>query len=318
MSADPIPLGAQQAIADLAAVAGDPGLPVPATIQHLGADALAVYRQAAPTVRSAPDWLSDSLWAAAHSPEDDPLGSCVAVAYLLARAVHAKDRSDNWLWVWKGLAPAIASAPRPVRAALANGFQAARRLGIAHDDVLPREADCTTEDRETVIDRLLPGPRSLGPEARRRLASSDRHSRPEEHLPRLEALLARSDCHIADGDAYYPAEAVELCAYDPKHPEFPAATALVLIWSLQDEGYEGFLDFRWAPFHRFYRDLQPPWRRPILAGFRHAYETRELFEDDWWTGGWRSQKRANRAKRAKLRAPPVGPIPWFLNPQDTP
>lgn len=302
------PLALLQIHHDLRAVALEPALPIPAAVEALGPDLCAQYRasQAArrvPAASSGP--LHDALWMAASSPDEDATGACIATAALLADAFETPNLQEDWLWVWEALGPALRSAPAPVRAALANGFREARKMGLAHDDVRPTEDDCHTQSAATVIAGLLPLVKNLDPEERRLIASADRYSKVKEHLDPLEALLARPNCHLGPGEAYHPAEAVELVAFAPKHLCFAAATALLLIWSLQDEDYvHGSLDGRWFNFHRTYKDLPHPWQRPILAGFRHVYEATGTFWQPWIPS---VRKRSAEGWDGKL-------MPWHLDP----
>ncbi|MEO1470371.1 MAG: hypothetical protein AAFV86_15070 [Pseudomonadota bacterium] len=117
--------------------------------------------------------------------------------------------------------------------------------------------------------------RALGPAAharyreRREIAHRDHGTNLERHHAALEAVLARPDCRMTDDESLYPGEVVNLAARDPDQK---AATALLLIRVLARGDGMSNAEFRWRGHAARYRELDDPWRRPILAAFRHCYE----------------------------------------------
>lgn len=279
-----------QAVADLRAVASAPRFALSGLAAEPGPDS--------------------ALWRTVFDEDAEPVERCVATARLLAKTLKTRDALEDWLWAWEAVAPAMRIAPSPVSAALGCGFRVARDLGLAYQDVRPSATDCATLDHDTVIARLLPHLKSLSEAEREALAAHDWDQDRERHRDALDRLLGRDDCRLLQGEAYNPAEAVELCGYAPQHPQFAAATALLLIWSLEDQGYPyGNLFSRWMSHHPRYLELPQKWKTVILAGFRRAYETSESFQTDAFK---RSLDESTRGPRHRTR--PVATIPWRLDP----
>ncbi|MEM6358197.1 MAG: hypothetical protein AAF844_21265 [Pseudomonadota bacterium] len=274
-----------QAVSDLRAVAAEPSLPIPVMIKALGADSVERYRVARLTAPLAPAReggpITDALSLAVASPEEDPVGAAVATATLLAHAIETGDAGDDWLWAWEAVAPSLRRTTAPVRAALMNGFRRARTLGLASDEIRPSDDECITMSRQAVIEDLLTVARSMTSDDREEIAAFDYGHDVQRHLDALNAILADPECRRNAGgdDTWFPSEVVELAAYE-EGPWFGPSTALVLIWTLQDEDYaHGFVGGRWSRHHRRYGALPSGMRGPILQGFRHCYEARASFDE---------------------------------------
>ncbi|MEM6358324.1 MAG: hypothetical protein AAF844_21910 [Pseudomonadota bacterium] len=278
-------LSVVQAVSDLRAVAAEPRLPIPMTIQALGADHVEGYRRhrvADPVglIRESGQ-INDALDLAAVSPEEDPTSAAVATAALLAHDIETGVAHHNWLWIWDAAAPSFRGLAPPIRAAVMNGFRRAREMRLVAEDIRPSDADCMTMSLQAVIESLVAVARSMSPEDREEVASLDDEKDEQRHLSALDAVLADPGCRRdAGGDVtWFPSEVVELAAYE-EGPWFAASTALILIWTLQDEDYaHGFVGGRWSRDHRRYKALPSGMRGPILQGFRHCYEARASFDE---------------------------------------
>ena len=296
-----------QALADLRAVAVKSSLPLPRAVGDLGEEAAETYRMAQREGRLPQtidrEQFREPLQLAMASPEEDPDGCVTAIASLLAETLNTFDQRDDWLWTWEACAPVIRQAAAPVRAAVMIGFRTANYLGIAHELIRPTDEDCQSLSSDTVLPPLIDLAKTIDPETRQHIASADSYSQVSEHDGPLAALLARPDCRLGEGEAYYPAEAVELCAYTPGIG-FIESTALLLIWSIQDRSYaHGFLDSRWEKRCRTYLTLSEPWRTPVLRGFRYCYEQ----DHDDWMPSHLSERAAREAAEAWQ------PIPSLLD-----
>lgn len=212
---------------------------------------------------------------AAASPET-PDACALALAILLADALQeglAQGTLDGYA---DASLDAIRTAPRPLRAALVRGFETARTLGGL--GLLPPELPFEPEERITtgrdvILGALCDLARSMDSPTRDFVSRADYGCDDEEHRNALTEVLLRDDCRFTKDEYLYPSEVVELISHVPTQPGFAECTALLLVNAIPTDDEMGWLDYRWDNNAEAYNGLPPRAAAPILAGFRHHYET---------------------------------------------
>ncbi|WP_137110009.1 hypothetical protein [Rhodobacter sp. SY28-1] len=231
----------RQALADLErAAGGDP----------LADDTSAAFDRAA---------LPDRVWA--------------ATASLLWQAM-AGGRRDPFLEdIWDQWQAELLAAPAPIRAALMNGFQRLRDLGLLEERCKPLPDHRVTHPRSSVDAALKTIARAMTLPEMDHIARADYGMDVARHRDALVALLADPDVAYPPGEFWYPAEVVELVAHVPKSTGYIPCMAIVLLDALRTGDMQDNATFRlqgqWAELFA----LPQRARDSFLAAYRHLYET---------------------------------------------
>ena len=220
--------------------------------------------------------LYETLALAATEP-DHPSAFTTATAVLLADLLQNGLGPDRLDWHFDMFADSYRALPDAARAAIFNGYWAARVYG--HMGILPPELPITAEDRitrpaETILPNLKALAKRLTPDERESVSKSDYGCDVEEHLAALNLVIDQQDCLFAEeGQRWYPSEVIELVAHVADTPGFVGCTAILLVNALTHGDGMGWFDYRWENLGNAYKGLPEGARDPILAGLRFLYES---------------------------------------------
>lgn len=195
-----------------------------------------------------------------------------ATCILLLDRFENSERGSDFEWEWDAFAARYRSADAPTRAAIMNGLDQGRKDSLISDVVRPSLSDCTTEPVLEVIHPLFQLAKSLTEEERKWIAQADYGENVKRHLSALNELLETDNCIYPTGEAWFPAEVVELVSHDSRNPGFVGCTAITLINAIADNDSQGNADFRWRSHRYSYGALAPTQRGAFQDGFRHLYE----------------------------------------------
>lgn len=93
------------------------------------------------------------------------------------------------------------------------------------------------------------------------------------HRTALQVLLDDPALAYPEGEVCYPAEVVELASHVPGKPGHVPCLAIVLLDALRSADLQRNAAFRLEQQHDSIATLPPGRRDPLLAGFRHLYES---------------------------------------------
>lgn len=216
---------------------------------------------------SGPDVLSERhgsrLWA--------------AVAAMIAAAL-TQGRIDPLLAdLWAAKADHLRRAPPRIRAALMNGVQRLADLGLLALPDRPSPAELLTMPLQGLAPPLIAIARRMAPDERDHVAHADYGNDSARHRAALERLLDDPALAYPDGDAWYPAEVVELVSHVPGQPGHVPCLAIVLLDALRTGDAQGNAEFRLGQQAAAIAALAPPVRDTFHAAFRHLYESIPLW-----------------------------------------
>ena len=137
----------------------------------------------------------------------------------------------------------------------------------------PAPQDCITQPRADLERALIALARQMTPAEIDHIARADYGCDVARHHAALLTLLA--DPHVAcpPGEAWYPAEVVELVSHVLGTPGHMPCLAIVLLDALRTGDLHGNAEFRLANQFAELLALPQPARSVLLAAFRHIYET---------------------------------------------
>lgn len=263
-----------------------------------------------------PQWelgLGEDFWTslvtASCSPEEGGAEFLFATCMLLLDRFENTTRGGDFEWEWDKFSGLYRIAPDAIRAALMNGFEAAKSYSLVSQKICPAPADLATNTTEDVLAPLIALARALTEEEREEIARGNYGCDVGKHLAALDALLETKDCRFPD--TWFPAEVVELASYVPDAKGFVGCTALVLINSIYGSDYVDDAEFRWSQNKLAYQNLEMSARGPILVAFRHLYETLPDWNPFWEIFApdrlplesyipWCSERSTNHAKHTFL------------------
>ncbi|SHI04276.1 hypothetical protein [Marivita hallyeonensis] len=208
------------------------------------------------------------VWAD-DSAQKTLLGTCLA---LVDRFEHPS-RGTDFDWEWHSFQSVYKSAPAPLRSAIMNGLEWARRYQKVSDTVCPSITDRTTRSVEDILPRLKAIARRMTEQQIERVALADYGQDVQKHKTALSSLIASESLLYPDGDVWFPAEVVELTSHSPSQPAFTECTAIVLINSLADDDWVSNAEFRFSQNAGAYNTLSEHDRGAIIQALRYFYET---------------------------------------------
>lgn len=211
-------------------------------------------------------------WGAALAADTPPDIRAAATATLLhlVLATRTPDPAIEDLW---SHGREFLARPAPLRAALMNAFDLLRRQGLAPDLCRPAPLDCVTHRRADLEMALIALARQMTPAEQDHIARADYGCDVARHHAALTALLADPGLAYPPGEAWYPAEVVELISHVPGAPGHVPCLAIVLLDALRTDDAHGNADYRLGSQFDHLFALPLPVRAVLIAAFRHLYET---------------------------------------------
>jgi hypothetical protein len=200
----------------------------------------------------------------------------IAIVLLLADLLQTRAASGLPPQAWADAQVRLRAWPDTLRAAVANGLRRAVDLGLMALDT-PPGADGVTRPAEAIAEPLLRIARAMRPDELDAVALADYGNDAERHLAALKDVIRNRAGLFPEGEAWFPAEAVERVAHDPEAPGFEGCTALMLVNVLAQGALQGDVSFRWQHLAPAYTSLRPSARDPVLAAVRYLYETDPTF-----------------------------------------
>ncbi|MFN5997709.1 MAG: hypothetical protein ACK47C_17415 [Paracoccaceae bacterium] len=238
----------RQALADLdRAAGGDPQ----------GGDSSAAFDSAAPP---------DRLWS--------------ATACLLWQALMGRVKDPFLEDIWDQRRADLIAAPAPIRAALMNGFDRLRDLGLTGDHCKPRHEDLVTVPRTSVESALMAIAREMTDEEIDHVSRADYGTDVAQHRAALVALLSGPQVAYPPGEYWFPAEAVELVAHVPKATGYIPCMAIVLLDAVRDGDRMENAAFRLGRQWTDLNALPQRARDAFFAAFRYLYESGPCWSAD--------------------------------------
>lgn len=216
--------------------------------------------------------LYEPLFDTANSPERSQRAFETSVAILLADALQRREPDDAVSCLWLDKVDAIRSASPSVRAAIMNGFERARQLGVADDVCRPRREDLVTMDREAVLAPLVKIAKTMTEAEMQHVSKADYGDEADLHLAALKVVVNSEDCRFPTDPRWIPAEVVELVSHSPSEMGFAPCMALLLIDAICSDESFGSARLRWADNFDWFRTVPDRAYAPILGAFRHLYE----------------------------------------------
>jgi hypothetical protein len=195
------------------------------------------------------------------------------VASLMWQAL-AEGRADPFMQdIWDQRQAELLAAPAPIRAAVMNGFQRLRDLGLVEDRCRPQADHRVTHPRAAVEAALKTIGRAMTLPEIDHVARADYGTDVARHREALVALLQDPDLAYPPGEVWYPAEVVELVAYVPRSPGYIPCMAIVLLDALRTGDIQDNATFRLGRRWAALLALPQRARDAFLAAYRHLYET---------------------------------------------
>lgn len=219
---------------------------------------------------------------------DDPLAVEIAAAFdRSAPAERAWQGAASLLWqslverrvdpflqdIWDQRQAQLLPAPAPIRAAVMNGFQRLRDLGLVEDRCRPQPDHRLTHSRAAVEAALKTIGRAMTLPEIDHVARADYGSDVARHRQALVALLQDPDLAYPPGEFWYPAEVVELVAHVPASTGYIPCMAIVLLDALRTGDMQDNASFRLGRQWAELLALPQRSRDAFLATYRHLYET---------------------------------------------
>jgi hypothetical protein len=200
-------------------------------------------------------------------------GFDLAVLVLLADLLQRRQGMGLLAEVWDEAARRLTERPATLRAAVANGLVRAGELGLMALKTPPSLDDCLTREAAEISEHLLQIARSMRPDQLDAVARADFGDDAALHLGGLKDLIGKRNGILRAGEYIIPLEVVQLSSNDPDHPGFAGCTAILLLNALESGDRHNRFKFHWARKGEAYGQLKPSHRDPILAAFRHIYES---------------------------------------------
>ncbi|MDU4437250.1 hypothetical protein [Morococcus cerebrosus] len=124
---------------------------------------------------------------------------------------------------------------------------------------------------------LLPYLENVGDEILRRISMADYGMEADRHFHELQQVLHRQNGYLSAEQAFYPAETVELAAYNQQDAVAYTVCLLILIQSAVMQTYWADLSSYWQEYWKNNREALPPnLMKELDAAFALAREKGEL------------------------------------------
>ena len=125
---------------------------------------------------------------------------------------------------------------------------------------------------------LFPCLENVGDEILRRISMADYGMEADRHFHELQQVLHRQNGYLSDGQAFYPAEAIELAAYNQQDAvAYTVCLLIILIQSAVMQTYWADLSSYWQEYWKNNREALPPnLMKELDAAFALAREKGEL------------------------------------------
>lgn len=206
-------------------------------------------------------------------------GFIAATAILLADCLQGGLSVDGMSLTYTTNASAFAKLAPRARAVLLAGFVAIRKRQREPVFDAPDTCLLISTDRSAIMVALRQIATSMSEDALINIANADYGCGVDRHLEALREVLAAPDGWRTQERLWYPSEVVELVSHVPDQAGFAGATALMLMDAIEAEDIRGDMDYRWQNNAKAYFAM--PEAGPILAGFRHLYETIPEWNPYW-------------------------------------
>ncbi|HMS96292.1 MAG TPA: hypothetical protein PKA03_13940 [Tabrizicola sp.] len=187
----------------------------------------------------------------------------------LVLATETPDPATDDLWSYRN---DFLAQPARIRAALMNGFDMLCLRGYCALTCRPAAKDCVTHIFTDLEPHLIALAREMTPAEIGHVSRADYGNGAARHQSALQALLADPACAFPPGEAWYPAEVVELVSHVPGSPGHVPCMALVLLDAIRTGDLHGNAEFRLGAQFDELLALPRPARDVFLATFRHLYE----------------------------------------------
>jgi hypothetical protein len=203
-----------------------------------------------------------------------------ATACLLWQALEGRSKDPFLEDIWDQRFADLIAAPAPIRAALMNGFDRLRDLGLSSDNCKPRLEDLVTMPRARLEAALMAIAREMTEEEIYHIACADYGMDVAQQRAALVALLADPQVAYPPGEFCFPAEVVELVSHVPKATGYIPCMAIVLLDAVRDGDRRGNADYRLGRQWAVLKNLPQRARDAFIAAFRHLYESEPCWSAD--------------------------------------
>ena len=193
-------------------------------------------------------------------------------AILLHETIAHRSNGRMVAALWARDADGLRRMPSAVRAALMNGVEHLRALGLIPPDCRPEAADLLTHPLARLESALIALARTMTRAEMEHVARADYGNGAAHHREALAALLADARVAYPGDEGWFPAEVVELVSHVPGQPGHVPCLAIVLLDALRSGDLHGNAEFRLENQFAEIARLLPEARGPLFAGFRHLYE----------------------------------------------
>ncbi|MEM7521421.1 MAG: hypothetical protein AAF307_10325 [Pseudomonadota bacterium] len=151
--------------------------------------------------------------------------------------------------------------------------------------------DVSSERQKVIEDLLVLLRKFAGPNLLREIAEGDSQAMrgdEKKHMTALEELRDTYDWRLfrQPKNHWYPCEPIELIAYAVDHHSQPAqvfCNALLVVSEL-DGTEQDYMHYRWfeTPGEQWFRNLNDPWRTPLIAAFAFHHANSSDLEREFW------------------------------------
>jgi hypothetical protein len=214
---------------------------------------------------------------AAFDSEDPPDRLWSAAACLVWQALAGRAKDPFLEDIWDQRHADLIAAPSPMRAALMQGFDWLRDLGLTR--CKPRPEDLVTVARPGLEAALMAIVQEMTEDEIDHVSRNDYGMDVARHRAALVALLADPKVAYPPGKYWYPAEVVELVAQVPQATGYIPCLAIVLLDALRTGDRHGNAAFRLQQHWKALPALPQRARTAVFAAYRHLYETDALSSD---------------------------------------
>ena len=217
--------------------------------------------------------LHKALLLTATLPGEDFEAFLTATAILLADRLQNGAGDDDLYWHWDAFQESYADAPDTVRAAIAQGYLASEAdgrvvLGEHRYDMNP-----VTRRPEVLLPALYTLAAVASDEDLYALASADPRTEQLTVFTALKQVIDLQDGILTSDQFEIPGRALRHASDQTGFAGLVPATALLLMNAFQDHDLVPVLERTWTLHHSAIQSLPKRMARPLLAGFRHLYET---------------------------------------------
>ncbi len=203
----------------------------------------------------------------------DETALCAAAAETIISSLESGTCDALLADLWEVRSERLGRAPPPIRAALVNGLQRLVELGLFQGADVTQLSERVTLPRRLVESALIRIGRKMSADEIEHVARADYGCDVVRHRTALRAVLDHPELAYPDGEAWYPAEVVELVSHVPGQPGHVPCLAIVLLDALRTGDAQGNAEYRLQQQFTELSELGSDLRDPLFAAFRHLYES---------------------------------------------